>query len=78
MLPTMMQLIINIIILLHDVMRFPFYNARYSISCSMIFIHCFVDDKEFVAYTKNVRHVRMSFKLSYAKIKRKLLIEMLF
>ena len=74
----MIRLIINIIILLHDVMRFPFYNARYSISCSMIFIHYFVDEKQFIAYTKTVRHVRINFKLSYAKIKRKLLIEMLF
>ena len=63
MLPTMMQLIVDIIILLHNVMRFPFYNARYSISCSMIFIHYFVDDRESMEYSKNVNDARMSFKL---------------
>ena len=74
----MMQLIINIIILLHDVMRFSFHNAKYNISMFHDIYSTFVDDKQFVSYTKSVRHVRISFKSSYAKIKRKLLIEMLF
>ena len=55
--------IVGIIILFHDVMRFPFYNTRYSISCSMIFIHYFVDEKQFIVYSKNVNDARMSFKL---------------
>ena len=44
----------------------------------MIFIQYFVDDKEFVAYTKNVSNVRMNFKLSYMQIEHILLIEILF